>query len=347
MARRGHTAGLRGRRVAACALACALATALAAVPGCGGSGGASASAPTSASAAQATSAATQGGSSSAQAAKASDSTASAPSGSAFEQPSSILEPKEAPDSGGEPSIDASNAAAGYVVAQAASDARLKFQVRCGEQTYNYDLPGDGTQAVYPVNMGDGAYTFRIMQNTSGSNYVELCSQSADVTLDSEFAPFLVSNVFCRYDGKSACTAKARELTANAADYAQVVQAVCEFVVENVRYDNAKAAQLANESGYVPNPDETLSSQSGICFDYAALSAAMLRAMGVPTKIVTGYVGADQVYHAWIMVYIDGTWETAFFRVSPNTWSRCDVTFASTGSSEYVGDASSYTDRYTY
>ena len=49
----------------------------------------------------------------------------------------------------------------------------------------------------------------------------------------------------------------------------------------------------------------------------------------------------------IMVYIDGTWHCAQFIVDPKTWSRCDVTFASTGATKYVGDASAYTDRYTY
>ena len=79
----------------------------------------------------------------------------------------------------------------------------------------------------------------------------------------------------------------------------------------------------------------------------SLSTAMLRSMGIPTKLVTGYVGEDELYHAWIMVYIDGEWHSALFSVDRNTWSRCDVTFASTGSTKYTGDASAYTDRYTY
>ena len=89
------------------------------------------------------------------------------------------------------------------------------------------------------------------------------------------------------------------------------------------------------------------SGGGAYTDYASLSAAMLRSMGIPTKLVTGYVGADELYHAWIMVYIDGTWQEAQFTVSPNEWSRCDVTFASTGATKYVGDASAYIDRYIY
>ena len=269
------------------------------------------------------------------------------SGADFSQPSDIEEPEPSADSGGAPDIDAAHATDGYVTAQAASASRLKFQVNLGDQTYNYDLPNDGTQTVYPLNMGSGSYTFRIMQNTSGSNYVELYSSTADVALATEFDPFLMPNMFCDYDKSSTCVSKAREVTGSASNVAEAVKSVCEFVANNVTYDNAKAEQLASSTGYVPNPDETLSTGKGICFDYAALSAAMLRSMGIPTKIVTGYVGKDQVYHAWIMVYIDGTWQSAQFKVEPNTWSRCDVTFASTGATQYVGDASAYTDKYTY
>ena len=269
------------------------------------------------------------------------------SGAAYKQPANVAVPMLADDSGGEPAINTDNTIDGYVTAQASSPARLKFQVKCGEETYNYDLPNDGTQTVYPLNMGEGSYMFRIMQNTSGSNYVELFSSEADVSLSSEFAPFLMSNMYCNYDRSSSCVDKARELTSTAANEGEVVKNICEFVAGHVTYDNAKAEELAQKSGYVPDPDETLSTGKGICFDYASLSSAMLRSMRIPTKLMTGYVGKDEVYHAWIMVYIDGTWHSAQFMVDPKTWSRCDVTFASTGATQFVGDASAYTDRFTY
>lgn len=268
-------------------------------------------------------------------------------GASFSQPGSVAEPTLAQQPDGAPRIDTEQAAHGYVIASASSEARLKFQVTNGEQTYNHDLPNDGTQEVFPINMGDGTYTFRIMQNTTGSDYVELCSATKDVVLESEFAPFLVPNRYCLYDASSACVAKAREVTADASNMGEAVRDVCEFVAQAIAYDNDKARELSSATGYVPDPDRTLAEGSGICFDYASLSCAMLRSLGIPTKLVTGYVGADQIYHSWIMVYVDGSWHTAQFRVDPNTWSRCDVTFAATGPSADVGDASAYADRYVY
>ena len=263
-------------------------------------------------------------------------------GADYTQPDTVVVPVAAADC-----IDISGVNEGWVGASATSAERLKFQVINGEMTYNYDLPNDGTPTLFPINMGDGSYQFRIMQNTEGSNYVELDSTSIDVTLDSEFAPFLIPNQMCNYTESSACVAKAREITANATNEGEAVALICTYVIDNIEYDTAKAEELATATGYIPDADETLASGKGICFDYASLAAAMLRSMGFPTKVMTGYVGDEQLYHSWIMVYADGTWETATFSVSPNTWSRCDVTLASAGATQYTGSGTNYTDRYTY
>ena len=247
----------------------------------------------------------------------------------------------------EAGVDTSSLSQGYVCAVGQSDSRLKFQVACGDAAYNYDLPQDGTPIVCPINMGDGAYTFRVMQNTSGDKYVELFSTSAQVTLDTEFEPFIRPSFYCSYDTSSAAVKKASELAAGAANEGDVLRAVYSYIVNNVAYDNDKAAELATQTGYVPNPDETLASGKGICFDYASLAGAMLRSLGVPTKIITGYVSPDGIYHAWNMVYIDGSWHTVEISVDPDTWTRVDLTFAASGALDTVGDGSAYEDRYVY
>ena len=162
-----------------------------------------------------------------------------------------------------------------------------------------------------------------------------------------FAPFEIPNQFCDYNENSVCVAKARELTADATNQGEAVSRICDFVTGHVTYDTEKAKALSTMTGYVPNPDETLASGTGVCFDYASLGAAMLRSLGFPTKIITGYVTPGDLYHAWIMVYVDGSWQTGEFSVSPDTWSRVDLTFAASGSTEFTGDGTSYTERYVY
>lgn len=273
------------------------------------------------------------------------------SGSALNSPDKVEVVKLDPASAvtqNDGSIDTSKANEGVVMASATSASRLKFLVTCGDMSYNYDLPGDGTPITCPINMGNGSYTFAVMRNTGGSNYVETASTTADVQLVSEFAPFSQPNVFCDYDESSACVAKARELVAGAENQGDAVKAICNYVVSNVTYDTEKASQLSSATGYIPNPDATLASGKGICFDYASLGAAMLRSVGVPTKIVTGYVSPEDLYHAWILVYIDGSWSSAKFSVDRQTWSRVDLTFGADSSNVgLVGDGKTYTERYVY
>ena len=266
-------------------------------------------------------------------------------GAAFEPPAEIVVPEV--EKAGEMNIDISQLSKGFVAAEATNASRLKFQVKKDDMAYNYDLPNDGTPTVYPLNMENGYYTFRIMQNTEGSNYIEIASVTADVSLASEFDPFLVPNMYCNYTAESSCVSKARELTSSATNQGEAVRNVCEYLAANIGYDTPKAEKLSTTTGYVPDPDETLSSGKGICFDYSSLAAAMLRSLGFPTKIVTGYVSPGDLYHAWIMVYADGSWHSAVFSVDPKTWSRVDVTFASSGSTAFTGDGASYADRYVY
>ena len=273
------------------------------------------------------------------------------SGAAFEAPSGVDSPTFDPSGAvaqNDGAIDTSRVNKGVVMAQATSASRLKLLVTCGEMSYNYDIPGDNTPITCPVNMGDGTYTFAIMRNTSGNNYVEINSTTVDVKLESEFIPFTQPNVYCNYTNDSACVAKARELTAGADNVGDALRSICSYIVDNVTYDTEKASKLSGTTGYVPNPDETFSTNKGICFDYASLGAAMLRSQGLPTKIVTGYVSPEDLYHAWIMVYIDGSWTSAKFSVNPQSWSRVDLTFAADPNSEgFVGDGKSYTERYVY
>lgn len=244
-------------------------------------------------------------------------------------------------------IDVSHAAQGYVTAAATSDSRLKIQVSLGEASYNLDMPADGTPAAVPLTLGSGSYLVRVMQNTTGSSYVELARATADAQLENEFGPYLRPNIICSYAEGSACVTKARELVAQAQNQGDALAAICDWICDNITYDDEKAAQLKDSSGYIPNPDQTLAAGSGICFDYASLGAAMLRSQGIPTQIVTGDVSPDNISHAWLMVYIDGTWTSAAFDVQQNTWSRVDLTFAASGGGTNVGDGKTYTARHMY
>ena len=250
-------------------------------------------------------------------------------------------------SNGEAYIDVSETKKGYVAASAMSDSRLKFQVIKGEDTYTYDLDNDGTPRVYPLQCGNGTYTVRIMENVTDNKYAEMYSTDIDVELKSEFQPYLRPNIYVPYSEDAECVKKANELTANAHNEEEVVQAVYDFVTKNIKYDKKKAENATTIQ--LPDPDETMATGKGICFDYASLTASMLRRQGIPTKLIFGYVSPDDVYHAWNMFYTEETgWVQVKFDVDPNDWNRIDLTFSAGGTSEeFIGDGTNYSDVYQY
>lgn len=255
--------------------------------------------------------------------------------------------KAAAQGSGAAGIDTSSCNDGYVGAFGVSSSRLKLQVSHGDKSYNYDIPNDGTPATAPLNMGNGSYTFTLFQNVSDSRYVQLFTTSANVTLDEELSPYLVPNVYCNYNETSACVAKAKELTANAKNQGDALAAIYDYVCSTIGYDTEKAQSLSNTTGYIPDPDSTLASRKGICFDYSSLVAAMLRSVGIPTQIITGTIEEVNLYHAWNMVYLDGTWQAIGISVKSNTWTRIDTTFAAGGMPENISKSSTYSERYVY
>ncbi|MEE4013012.1 transglutaminase family protein [Roseibium sp. FZY0029] len=88
-----------------------------------------------------------------------------------------------------------------------------------------------------------------------------------------------------------------------------VQAICDFVHSQVTF------------GYnFGRPDKTaanvLKEKTGVCRDFAQLAISLCRAMGIPARYTSGYLGdigvADTGFDdfcAWFEVFLDGRWYT--------------------------------------
>ena len=249
-------------------------------------------------------------------------------------------------------IDASNLADGYVrvSCNAGAGARLKVLITGPDKVrYTYNLKNDGTYETFPLSAGSGSYKIGVYKNISGTSYSTLYTKTVRAELKDEFVPFLRPNQYVNYTADCKTVAKAAELTAGVTDELQKVAAIYDYVVHNVSYDMRKAATV--QSGYLPDVDTILETRKGICFDYAALMAAMLRSQGVPTKLVVGYAG--EVYHAWLTVYTEETgWVEAVVFFDGSTWKRMDPTFASTGREskriiDYINDPANYQQKFLY
>lgn len=209
-------------------------------------------------------------------------------------------------------LDYSNMDEGYVMVKSGrKGAKLKIRIEKGDLTYTYDLPADEEYRTFILSEGSGTYRLRLLEQVEGTTYSILFQKELDVTLANEFRPFLYPNQYVNFDSDSEAVrwAYAACEQAGANDESAVQNVLFQYVAKNISYDDQKAkdAQEGRLTGYLPDVDETLRSKKGICFDYSALLATMLRSKGIPTKLVTGYLSPDDIYHAWNMAYIDGEW----------------------------------------
>ena len=258
-------------------------------------------------------------------------------------------------------IDYSNTGDGYVMVQftGTTEKRLKVLVQGPSYStdlklqYSYDLtPGQWT--TFPLSDGNGSYTVTVCENTTGTKYAQVLSQSFTVKLKDEFAPFLRPNQYVDYSVAVNTVAKAEELAGGETDPLKLVEKIYDYVVNNFTYDKQLAATV--QSGYLPVLDNVLAAKKGICFDYAAVMTGMLRSQGVPCKLVTGYVPVSSgktAYHARISVWSEETgWVEGAIYFDGSAWQRMDPTFASSGKSsdsimKYIGDGTNYSPKYVY
>lgn len=249
------------------------------------------------------------------------------------------------------SIDYSNVTDGYVMVNftGSTSKRLKVQV-AKDTTYTYNIqPGEWT--TFPLSDGNGKYKVTVFENIQDNRYSTVLSASFNVVLSDEFAPFLRPNQYVDFEDASNTIRKAEELIRGKKDVLQKVQSVYEFVINHLTYDTQKAKKVATTNDYLPNLDEVLAGDKGICFDYASLMTGMLRSQGVPCKLVVGWAGS--VYHAWISVYSEETgWIDGVVYFNGTSWQRMDPTFASSGKGDpaiqkYVGNNANYVAKYLY
>ena len=109
--------------------------------------------------------------------------------------------------------------------------------------------------------------------------------------------------------------------------APAIRQLAEKVAGNAVGNRNKMRRLRSfVSDYVTGQDldvgyasamEVLQNRKGDCTEYAVLLAALARAQGVPTRVVSGMVYADRyagtfrvfVPHAWVQSWVDGRWES--------------------------------------
>ena len=248
-------------------------------------------------------------------------------------------------------LDLSRIDRGVVSVRYAGDStdRVKCQIsKTGGMDYNYDLDNTGEWETFALTQGEGEYTLRVLEQLEGNRYTPVYTYTIDLKLDDPLFPYLESNQFVRYYDFSGCVTLAGELTAAMETDSQKIDALLTYVAGALEYDDEKAATVP--SGYLPDVDLVLEEGKGICFDYAALLCAMLRAQGIPARMAVGDCG--EAYHAWVEVWSRTEGEAGGIPLVPGAWTRLDPTFLSQRGQtafilNYIQEDGNYQTRYLY
>lgn len=246
-------------------------------------------------------------------------------------------------------LDISDTDQGYLTAVSDStDQMMNVQLTAEDGVvYSYFI-SPGESAVIPFSSGSSTYQVSCYQQISDSQYAALYADTLEIKLANEFLPFLYPNQYVNFTPDSEASKLALSMVSEDTSDIDALQTIYNYVVSHVTYDYDLADTVA--SGYLPNVDETLQTGKGICFDYAALTAAMLRSCDIPCKLQIGYAG--DIKHAWINVYIRSRgWVDKAVEFSGDSWSRMDPTFDSNSEDkdtiqEYIGDNNNYTVQFT-
>lgn len=207
-------------------------------------------------------------------------------------------------------IDASNADEGYVMVRCEGiSSRVKVRVTHGEEEYLYNINTEGRYEVLPLQMGSGEYEVKAFQQLEGTKYTPIFTASFIAEMPNEDRVFVYPSQYVWYTNEEDAVRLSYTLCSGVDDPEEMTRIIYSYLVEHMSYDYDKADDVSSGrlSGYIPDLGEVLAAGKGICFDYAGLLAAMLRAHEIPVRLVIGYLSPEGIYHAWNQVYLGDEW----------------------------------------
>ena len=183
--------------------------------------------------------------------------------------------------------------------------KAKVQIVFGEHKYQYNIKNSTTFVNFPLQLGNGTYQIGVYEQIEGTKYAQVAMTSVNLLMDDNSKVFLTSIQLIDWGEKMNTVTLAKELTKNKKTDSEKIEVCYQYMVQQFQYDFVKMKSL--EYDYIPVIDEILKKKLGICYDYSAVFASMLRSQGIKCKLVMGYTTNVKEYHAWNEVYTGGSW----------------------------------------
>lgn len=180
----------------------------------------------------------------------------------------------------------------------------KILIEHDKQKISYPLFPNQTD-FFPLQFHNGEYKISILKQHKNNKYIVLETKKVNLNLQDENILYLNSIQNIEWNPTDDSIKFALNGTKNLKTVEAIVEMFYKYVTDNLKYDFEKTKTVTQN--YVPSISKTFIDSKGICYDYASLFAAFLRAKGIPTKLVKGYVNNVEGYHAWNEVLIDNKW----------------------------------------
>lgn len=197
-------------------------------------------------------------------------------------------------------INDSTKQSGYISIKSNKTTKQKLRITKDDMTYTYNIGNEFE--FFPLQMGSGLYIIKLFINVSGKKYYTDCFTKIDVKLKNEYCPYLHGNQYvdCSFTD---IINESKKLFGELS-IPDKISSVKKYITTEYEYDYIKSFRI--KSGELPDIKRCYESKMGVCQDLAGLTAAMLRSVGIPCKLVIGY--ADNIYHAWNEILINGEWD---------------------------------------
>lgn len=196
------------------------------------------------------------------------------------------------------------------------DKRVKTRVQNADLKYDYDLFGRENFEYFPLQLGNGDYKVLVFENIADSRYRQVKAKNLKAEIKNPLDVYTASVQTVNWNPEMEIIKKAAELTKGLKTDKQKISAIYNFVIDTFSYDYDKINNI--ELTYIPDIEQIYKDKDGICYDYSAVFAAMLRSQNIPAKLIKGYSDLVKGYHAWNEVYL----------IEEDRWMVIDSTYDS-------------------
>ena len=217
-------------------------------------------------------------------------------------------------------IDCSHIEQGYILAKAnKTDKKLKIRVKINKEELLYNINQNSEWETISLQYGNGKYTFQLYQQASGKQYSQEGLIEINVKMSDPTVALLCPNQYIDFTEDTEAVQIANKLCENLTDPQQIYATIKKYIIKTLHYDYIKALTV-QKKGELPDINTTCETHMGICQDISAVTVAMLRSQGIPSKLVIGKCDTD-ITHAWVTVILNEK-ETIFDPVAEILHMKC-------------------------